>query len=226
MSCPNCTTMVPSPRWRRCTAPPASTGWWCRRTSRSRAPGSPASHELDEQWTKVAGRSRASSRRAGALDGAGRAGRGLGPKPIAGNVIPLAGSVKEAGYTSEEWKMVRETPQDPPRRPRSGAPSPACGCPCTSATRCRSTCSSTAPMTQGRGGRAARATRRACSSSTTATAHPTPLEAAGHRPGARRPAARGPVAGRTRSTSGSPATTCARARRSTASRSPSCSSSA
>jgi aspartate-semialdehyde dehydrogenase len=30
-------------------------------------------------------------------------------KPIAGNVIPLAGSVKEAGYTSEEWKMVRES---------------------------------------------------------------------------------------------------------------------
>ena len=29
-------------------------------------------------------------------------------KPIAGNVIPLAGSVKEEGYTSEEWKMVRE----------------------------------------------------------------------------------------------------------------------
>jgi aspartate-semialdehyde dehydrogenase len=31
------------------------------------------------------------------------------PKPIAGNVIPLAGSVREAGYTSEEWKLVRET---------------------------------------------------------------------------------------------------------------------
>jgi aspartate-semialdehyde dehydrogenase len=30
-------------------------------------------------------------------------------KPIAGNVIPLAGSVKEAGYTSEEWKLVKET---------------------------------------------------------------------------------------------------------------------
>ena len=29
--------------------------------------------------------------------------------PIAGNAIPLAGSVKEAGYTSEEWKLVRET---------------------------------------------------------------------------------------------------------------------
>ena len=31
------------------------------------------------------------------------------PKPIAGNVIPLAGSVKEAGYTSEEWKLVHES---------------------------------------------------------------------------------------------------------------------
>ena len=30
-------------------------------------------------------------------------------RPIAGNVIPQAGSVREAGYTSEEWKMVRET---------------------------------------------------------------------------------------------------------------------
>ena len=30
-------------------------------------------------------------------------------RPIAGNVIPLAGSMKEAGYTSEEWKFVRES---------------------------------------------------------------------------------------------------------------------
>jgi aspartate-semialdehyde dehydrogenase len=30
-------------------------------------------------------------------------------KPIAGNVIPLAGSVKDAGYTSEEWKLVHES---------------------------------------------------------------------------------------------------------------------
>ncbi len=29
--------------------------------------------------------------------------------PIAGNVIPLAGSVKEEGYTSEEWKLVHES---------------------------------------------------------------------------------------------------------------------
>lgn len=31
------------------------------------------------------------------------------PRPIAGNVIPLAGSLKEGGYTSEEWKLVRES---------------------------------------------------------------------------------------------------------------------
>ena len=30
-------------------------------------------------------------------------------RPIAGNVIPLAGSVREAGYTSEEWKLVHES---------------------------------------------------------------------------------------------------------------------
>jgi aspartate-semialdehyde dehydrogenase len=30
-------------------------------------------------------------------------------KPIAGNVIPLAGSLKDAGYTSEEWKLVHES---------------------------------------------------------------------------------------------------------------------
>jgi aspartate-semialdehyde dehydrogenase len=30
-------------------------------------------------------------------------------RPIAGNVIPRAGSVGEAGYTSEEWKLVHES---------------------------------------------------------------------------------------------------------------------
>jgi aspartate-semialdehyde dehydrogenase len=62
--------------------------------------------ELEEQWTKGSGE----------WEGYRRAGT-TGPlppgqvwsKPIAGNVIPLAGSVKEAGYTSEEWKLVRET---------------------------------------------------------------------------------------------------------------------
>jgi aspartate-semialdehyde dehydrogenase len=62
--------------------------------------------ELEEQWVK----------RADDLDALWRAGAtGAVPpgtvwsKPIAGNVIPLAGSVKDQGYTSEEWKLVSET---------------------------------------------------------------------------------------------------------------------
>ena len=46
--------------------------------------------------------------RAGTLDAPVVEGE-VWPKPIAGNVIPLAGSVKEEGYTSEEWKMIHET---------------------------------------------------------------------------------------------------------------------
>ena len=64
-------------------------------------------HELDAQWTKLAGRSEelahAGTFGAPIVDGE------VWPKPIAGNVIPLAGSVKEDGYTSEEWKMIHET---------------------------------------------------------------------------------------------------------------------
>jgi aspartate-semialdehyde dehydrogenase len=72
--------------------------------------GQPGIHELDEQWTKGAGR-------ADHYLVAGREplttgllhGGEVWDRPIAGNVIPKAGSVREAGYTSEEWKMVRET---------------------------------------------------------------------------------------------------------------------
>jgi aspartate-semialdehyde dehydrogenase len=64
-------------------------------------------HELDAQWTKLSGRSDDLAR-AGALEAAVVEGE-VWPKPIAGNVIPLAGSMKEGGYTSEEWKMIRET---------------------------------------------------------------------------------------------------------------------
>jgi aspartate-semialdehyde dehydrogenase len=63
--------------------------------------------ELDEQWTKGAGQAER-LRRAGALDGVVEAGE-LWDRPIAGNVIPLAGSVRDAGYTSEEWKLVDES---------------------------------------------------------------------------------------------------------------------
>ena len=68
--------------------------------------GQPGMRELEEQWTKGAGEWEA-LRRAGA-GGPLPAGQ-VWSKPIAGNVIPLAGSVKEAGYTSEEWKLVQET---------------------------------------------------------------------------------------------------------------------
>ncbi|MET0275721.1 MAG: aspartate-semialdehyde dehydrogenase [Acidimicrobiia bacterium] len=68
--------------------------------------GQPGVHELDEQWTKGAGQ--AESFLTAGAHGPLEAGD-VWAKPIAGNVIPLAGSVKEAGYTSEEWKMVRET---------------------------------------------------------------------------------------------------------------------
>jgi aspartate-semialdehyde dehydrogenase len=63
-------------------------------------------HELDAQWTKLDGRV-ADLAHAGTFDRPLVEGD-VWKKPIAGNVIPLAGSVKEAGYTSEEWKMVRE----------------------------------------------------------------------------------------------------------------------
>lgn len=71
--------------------------------------GQPGIRELDEQWTKGAGRADeylVSGRRP--LDDLMGAGE-VWDRPIAGNVIPKAGSVREAGYTSEEWKMVRET---------------------------------------------------------------------------------------------------------------------
>src|SRR3989442_8678184 len=63
--------------------------------------------ELDEQWTKGDGRSDVLSR-AGAIDGAIAPGE-VWDRPIAGNVIPQAGSVGELGYTSEEWKMLHES---------------------------------------------------------------------------------------------------------------------
>jgi aspartate-semialdehyde dehydrogenase len=63
--------------------------------------------ELDEQWTKGGGQADA-LRRAGALEGVVAPGE-VWDRPIAGNVIPLAGSLKEQGYTSEEWKLLHES---------------------------------------------------------------------------------------------------------------------
>ena len=106
VSCPNCTTMIPitalAPLHRAAGIERLVVSTY---QSVSGA-GQPGLLELDEQWTKGAGQMDR-LRRAGAL-GAVEPGE-VWDRPIAGNVIPLAGSVKEAGYTSEEWKFVRES---------------------------------------------------------------------------------------------------------------------
>ena len=107
VSCPNCTTMVPitalAPLHRA-----AGIDRMVVSTYQSvSGAGQAGVRELAEQWTKGDGREDIFSR-AGALDGMIASGD-VWDRPIAGNVIPLAGSVKEAGYTSEEWKFLRET---------------------------------------------------------------------------------------------------------------------
>jgi aspartate-semialdehyde dehydrogenase len=85
-SCPNCTTMV---------------------LVTALSPLQKAAGIERMVWSKYAGDSE-SLRRAGAIDGFVAPGA-VWSKPIAGNVIPLAGSVKAEGYTSEEWKLVYES---------------------------------------------------------------------------------------------------------------------
>lgn len=63
--------------------------------------------ELSEQWTNGVGEQDA-LRRAAITPGALDPGE-VWDRPIAGNVIPRAGSVREQGYTSEEWKLVHES---------------------------------------------------------------------------------------------------------------------
>lgn len=106
-SCPNCTTMVLvtalAPLHRA-----AGLDRMIISTYQSvSGAGQAGIHELDAQWQKLAGGSEALRRAAThpELLGPGE----VWPRPIAGNVIPLAGSVKDAGYTSEEWKLVYET---------------------------------------------------------------------------------------------------------------------
>jgi aspartate-semialdehyde dehydrogenase len=106
-SCPNCTTMIPI----TALAPLHRAARIDRMVVSSyqsvSGAGQVGMHELDAQWTKLAGRSEDLAR-AGTL-GAPIVEGEVWPKPIAGNAIPLAGSIKEDGYTSEEWKMIRET---------------------------------------------------------------------------------------------------------------------
>ena len=105
-SCPNCTTMIPI----TALAPLHRAARIDRMVVSSyqsvSGAGQPGVHELAAQWSKLDGRGADLSH--AATFGAPLVESEVWPKPIAGNVIPLAGSVKEEGYTSEEWKMVRE----------------------------------------------------------------------------------------------------------------------
>jgi aspartate-semialdehyde dehydrogenase len=107
VSCPNCTTMVLltalAPLHRAAGVERMIVSTY---QSVSGA-GIPGMQELDAQWQKWSGQSD-DLRRAAAIPGVIEPGD-VWPLPIAGNVIPLAGSVKDAGYTSEEWKLVHES---------------------------------------------------------------------------------------------------------------------
>jgi aspartate-semialdehyde dehydrogenase len=107
ISCPNCTTMVlvtalaPLHRAAKIERMVIST------YQAVSGAGQPGLDELAKQWTAGAGQEDV-LRRAAATPGAIEPGE-VWNRPIAGNVIPLAGSVREAGYTSEEWKLVHES---------------------------------------------------------------------------------------------------------------------
>ena len=107
VACPNCTTMV------LVTAlAPLHRAVGIKRMvvatyQAVSGAGQAGMYELADQWVKGAGQEEV-FRRAAATPGAIEPGE-VWDRPIAGNVIPLAGSVREAGYTSEEWKLVHES---------------------------------------------------------------------------------------------------------------------
>ena len=107
IACPNCTTMVLltalAPLHRAATIERMVVSTY----QAVSGAGQPGLHELADQWAQWSGASE-TLRRAGAIPGTLTPGV-VWDRPIAGNVIPLAGSVKEAGYTSEEWKLVKES---------------------------------------------------------------------------------------------------------------------
>jgi aspartate-semialdehyde dehydrogenase len=106
-SCPNCTTMVLvaaiAPLHRAAGIERMITSTY---QSVSGA-GVAGIEELDAQWSKLDGR--ADDMRRAATFTEPLVDAHVWDKPIAGNVIPLAGSLQGAGYTSEEWKLVLET---------------------------------------------------------------------------------------------------------------------
>jgi aspartate-semialdehyde dehydrogenase len=107
VSCPNCTTMVLvtalAPLHRAAGIERLVVSTY---QSVSGA-GQAGMDELAGQWTKWAGEEEM-LRRAAVTPGALEPGE-VWDRPIAGNVIPRAGSLREQGYTSEEWKLVHES---------------------------------------------------------------------------------------------------------------------
>ncbi len=106
-SCPNCTTMVLVTALSPLQKAAGIERMIVSTYQSVSGAGAPGIAELETQWNKFAGDAD-SLRRAATVDGLITPGE-VWSKPIAGNVIPLAGSVKEAGYTSEEWKLVYES---------------------------------------------------------------------------------------------------------------------
>jgi aspartate-semialdehyde dehydrogenase len=107
ISCPNCTTMVLvtalAPLHRAAGIERLVVSTYQSVSGAGRA----GIDELAGQWTKWAGEQDV-LRRAAVTPGALEPGE-VWDRPIAGNVIPLAGSIREEGYTSEEWKLVHES---------------------------------------------------------------------------------------------------------------------
>lgn len=106
-SCPNCTTAIPmtalAPLHRAARIERMVVSTYQSVSGAGQAGVS----ELDAQWSEWTGEAARLSR-AGAIGGFDTPGE-VCVRPMAGNVVPMVGSVKEAGYTSEEWKFMRET---------------------------------------------------------------------------------------------------------------------
>jgi aspartate-semialdehyde dehydrogenase len=106
-SCPNCTTMVLVTALSPLEHAAGIERMIVSTYQSVSGAGIVGIEELEGQWAKLDGATE-QLRRAATVDGLIIPGE-VWPKPIAGNVIPLAGSVKQAGYTSEEWKLVHES---------------------------------------------------------------------------------------------------------------------
>ena len=122
-------------RWRRCTAPPASARMVVSSYQSVSGAGQPGIHELDEQWTKGAGRADqylVSGREPADLCRR----RGLGPSdrrqrdPARG----VGAGSRATRRKSGRWctRAARSS-----THPSIRVSAPACACPCTSATACR-----------------------------------------------------------------------------------------